>query len=202
MRSARLKSDPLDSAVTLVRECPVCLSPLDGSCSMRRLPCGHMFCLRCCVDHIVARLAARTATGTSVCLNLALTLLTLSYSSFPPFLSPLDSLSLSSSIPFPSPSFLPSAIECLQCQRLLDLETVQSMLQDRAEDSARYLRFALSDYVVSHPLLRWCPGPNCTIVFQVTEHQAKKVSCSKCSTTCWSVLCIATDIPVSLLFPV
>ena len=95
--------------------------------------------------------------------------------------------SFRSPAPFPSLPLAFPAIECLQCPRLLDLDTVQSMLQDRAEDCARYLRFALSDYVVSHPLLRWCPGPNCTIVFQVSEHQAKKVTCSKCSTACWLV---------------
>ncbi len=64
MESAQLvagKKDPAD--VVLLRECPVCLCPLDGSCSIRKLPCGHMFCLRCCVDHILARLAVRVSTG-------------------------------------------------------------------------------------------------------------------------------------------
>jgi len=81
--------------------------------------------------------------------------------------------------------FFAPAIGCLQCEVVMALETVQSMLEQRAQDSARFLRFALSDYVVSHPLLRWCPGPNCSIVFQAEESKAKKVSCSKCSTSCW-----------------
>ena len=78
-------------------------------------------------------------------------------------------------------------MECLQCHRILGLETVQSLLSQHSTALSRYLRFALSDYVVSHPLLRWCPGPNCTVVFQVKQPQAKKVTCSNCSTSCWSV---------------
>lgn len=68
---------------------------------------------------------------------------------------------------------------------MVALETVQSMLESHAESSARFLRYALSDYVQSHSLLRWCPGPDCTIVFYASQLQAKKVSCSKCTTTCW-----------------
>lgn len=63
MKNARLKSAM--SVVTLVGECPVCLRPVGGACSMRRFPCGHMFCLVCCVDHILARLAVRVSTGKS-----------------------------------------------------------------------------------------------------------------------------------------
>lgn len=156
--STHLKPEKKDaSMVTLLAECPICLCLFDGRCSIRRLACGHMFCLQCCVDHILTRLASRVSIGQS------------RPSKLKSHLTPLSSV----------------AMDCLQCDVLIDMETVQSLLEQRAEDTARFLRFALSDFVVSHPLLRWCPGPNCTIVFQVNEPQAKKVSCSKCSSSCW-----------------
>lgn len=90
-----------------------------------------------------------------------------------------------------SPS-LSVAIECLQCSTLVGLEKVQSLLASRADMLSRFLRYALSDYVLSHSLLRWCPGPDCSIIFSVHSLQPKKVSCSKCSTSCWYV-CVLVD---------
>lgn len=63
MVSAQLVPGKKEPAVVLLRECSVCLCPLDGSCSIRKLACGHMFCLQCCMDHILARLAVRVSTG-------------------------------------------------------------------------------------------------------------------------------------------
>lgn len=48
----------------------------------------------------------------------------------------------------------------------------------------KYQEFAFRDYVKSHPELRFCPGPNCKIVFRSKEPKAKRVSCINCKTTC------------------
>ena len=66
LTSAHLVSAKKDRDVTLVAECPICLCPLEGACSMRRLPCGHMFCLDCCVDHIRSKLAMGVSTGMGI----------------------------------------------------------------------------------------------------------------------------------------
>ncbi|XP_022254670.1 potential E3 ubiquitin-protein ligase ariadne-2-like [Limulus polyphemus] len=44
----------------------------------------------------------------------------------------------------------------------------------------RYQQFAFSDYVRSHPELRYCPGPNCTYVARAKEAQSKRVTCKHC----------------------
>ncbi|XP_076336535.1 E3 ubiquitin-protein ligase ari-2 isoform X5 [Tachypleus tridentatus] len=47
----------------------------------------------------------------------------------------------------------------------------------------RYQQFAFSDYVRSHPELRYCPGPNCTYVARAKEAQSKRVTCKHCKTS-------------------
>ena len=78
----------------------------------------------------------------------------------------------------------------MQCPVRLSLEKVQQLLQHHGANLLnRFNRFALSDFVQSHELLRWCPGADCSIVFQVKVAQAKKVTCSKCHSSCWYVGC-------------
>ena len=81
-----------------------------------------------------------------------------------------------------------AGLECMQCPARLSLEKVQQLIQHHRGDVSLLNRlngFALSEFVQSHELLRWCPGADCSIVFQVKEPLAKKVSCSKCHSTCW-----------------
>ncbi|XP_064401078.1 E3 ubiquitin-protein ligase ARIH2-like [Halichondria panicea] len=77
-----------------------------------------------------------------------------------------------------------TSLECMQCPVRLSLEMVQLFLKTNTHTTARYLELSLSEYVLSHTLLRWCPGPDCSIVFQVEERQPKRVECSKCRTNC------------------
>ena len=76
-------------------------------------------------------------------------------------------------------------VECLQCSTLVGLEKMQQLLSSVPDVLNRFLRFSLSDYVLSHSRLRWCPGPDCSIIFSVHSPEPKKVSCSKCSSFCW-----------------
>lgn len=47
----------------------------------------------------------------------------------------------------------------------------------------KYQQFAFSDFVNSHPELRFCPGPNCQMIMRSSDPSPKKVACSKCQTT-------------------
>lgn len=49
----------------------------------------------------------------------------------------------------------------------------------------RYVRHAFSDYVRSHPELRFCPGPNCNIIIRAKENKSKRIVCNSCKTTFW-----------------
>lgn len=87
-------------------------------------------------------------------------------------------------------SLLPSlsGMECMQCPARLSLDKVQQLLHHHHGYQSQLSRlngFVLSEFVQSHELLRWCPGADCSIVFQVKEPLAKKVTCSKCHSTCW-----------------
>jgi ariadne-2 len=76
-----------------------------------------------------------------------------------------------------------TAIQCMQCSLHVSLEMVRALLS--AEPSlTRYHSLALAEFVQSHKLLRWCPGPNCSIVFKVRERLPKRVTCSNCTSTC------------------
>lgn len=46
----------------------------------------------------------------------------------------------------------------------------------------KYQQFLFQDYVKSHPKLRFCPGPNCSIVIYSNEVKAKRAMCSQCKT--------------------
>lgn len=37
----------------------------------------------------------------------------------------------------------------------------------------------------SHPSLRFCPGPNCSVIVKAKESKAKKVFCPTCKTCFW-----------------
>lgn len=47
----------------------------------------------------------------------------------------------------------------------------------------KYQQFSFQDYVKSHPELRFCPGPNCSIVVHSREIKAKRITCSQCKTS-------------------
>jgi ariadne-2 len=76
-----------------------------------------------------------------------------------------------------------TAIECMQCSVHVSLEMVRALLSSEPCLS-KYHTFALAEFVQSHHLLRWCPGVNCSIVFQVKENLPKRVTCSTCTTSC------------------
>ncbi|CAG9855552.1 unnamed protein product [Phyllotreta striolata] len=46
----------------------------------------------------------------------------------------------------------------------------------------KYQQFSFQDYVKSHPFLRFCPGPNCSIVVHSKDIKAKRATCNQCKT--------------------
>ncbi|XP_064086283.1 potential E3 ubiquitin-protein ligase ariadne-2-like [Macrobrachium nipponense] len=76
-----------------------------------------------------------------------------------------------------------TGIECMgnSCQVLAPEDFVVCLL-NRPQLKEKYQQYAFADYVRSHPQLRFCPGPNCNIVVQAKENQAKRVNCTNCKT--------------------
>ncbi|XP_023224404.1 potential E3 ubiquitin-protein ligase ariadne-2-like [Centruroides sculpturatus] len=76
-----------------------------------------------------------------------------------------------------------TGIECMQqgCNILVPEDFVMSIL-NKSSLRERYQQFAFSDYVKSHPQLRYCPGPNCTVVVRAKESKSKRVICKHCKT--------------------
>lgn len=77
-----------------------------------------------------------------------------------------------------------TGISCMaqDCGLLAPEDFVLSLL-NRFSLRERYQKFAFSDYVKSHPELRFCPGPNCNVIFRSKEPKAKRTICSHCKTS-------------------
>ncbi|KAA0203044.1 hypothetical protein HAZT_HAZT004184 [Hyalella azteca] len=74
-------------------------------------------------------------------------------------------------------------IECMSshCEVLAPEDFVVPLLP-RTRVREKYHQFAFADYVRSHPELRFCPGPNCTIVVRAKDNKPKRVICEACNT--------------------
>lgn len=77
-----------------------------------------------------------------------------------------------------------TGISCMaqECGLLAPEDFVLSLL-NRFSLRERYQKFAFRDYVKSHPELRFCPGPNCSVIFRSKEPKAKRTICNRCKTT-------------------
>ncbi|XP_003385002.1 PREDICTED: potential E3 ubiquitin-protein ligase ariadne-2-like [Amphimedon queenslandica] len=77
-------------------------------------------------------------------------------------------------------------IECMDCDVLMGFEVIDTLLVKRSSVIRRYYQLALSQIVESHPLLRWCPGRDCDMVFAVKEPLPKRIQCTHCNlATCF-----------------
>ncbi|XP_013385980.1 potential E3 ubiquitin-protein ligase ariadne-2 [Lingula anatina] len=76
-----------------------------------------------------------------------------------------------------------TGIECMgkDCNILATEDFVLSTVS-QPEIRDKYQRFAFSDYVKSHPELRFCPGANCATVVRALESKRKRVVCKECKT--------------------
>lgn len=76
-----------------------------------------------------------------------------------------------------------TSIECMgnHCQVLAPEDFVLPLLRG-GRLREKYQQYTFSDYVRSHPQLRFCPGPNCNIIIKAKEPRPKRVTCSTCKT--------------------
>ena len=59
----------------------------------------------------------------------------------------------------------------------------------------RYIQHSFSDYVRSHPELRFCPGPNCNMIIRAKDNKSKRIVCHSCKSSFWLVaLLILSDL--------
>ncbi|KAJ6641343.1 putative E3 ubiquitin-protein ligase ariadne-2 [Pseudolycoriella hygida] len=75
-----------------------------------------------------------------------------------------------------------TAIGCMasKCNVRVPEELVLSLLT-KPNIRDKYQQFTFSDYVKSHPQLRFCPGANCQIIIQCKIMEPKKATCSSCN---------------------
>ena len=50
-----------------------------------------------------------------------------------------------------------------------------------------YNQLSFRDFVLSHPLLRFCPGTNCKLIIKAVSPVAKRVHCTSCKSSFWYV---------------
>ncbi|XKL68467.1 hypothetical protein PGB90_003958 [Kerria lacca] len=77
-------------------------------------------------------------------------------------------------------------ITCMaqNCNLLLQ-EVIALKLPISSYLKLQYQHFAFHNYVISHPLLRFCVGPNCNVIFKAKQSLAKRIVCPQCK----SVFC-------------
>ncbi|XP_076447202.1 putative E3 ubiquitin-protein ligase ariadne-2 isoform X3 [Babylonia areolata] len=82
-------------------------------------------------------------------------------------------------------------IECMgqKCKVLVPEDFLYKVLTD-SKLRDRFSKLCFMDLIKGHPKLRFCPGPNCSVIIHAKEPRAKKVECSVCK----SVYCFRCGI--------
>ncbi|KAH1023008.1 potential E3 ubiquitin-protein ligase ariadne-2 [Dendroctonus ponderosae] len=77
-----------------------------------------------------------------------------------------------------------TAISCMakDCIVLAPEDFVLKHLHHKTSIREKYQHFIFQDYVKAHPELRFCPGPNCSIIIHSSEIKAKRAVCTQCKT--------------------
>ncbi|CAC5397163.1 ARIH2 [Mytilus coruscus] len=76
-----------------------------------------------------------------------------------------------------------TGIECMEkdCNILVPEDFICSALS-KPDFRDRYSTRSFTDHIEGHPQLRFCPGPNCSVIVRAKENKAKKVECGQCKT--------------------
>uniref|UniRef100_A0A8D9ETM3 RBR-type E3 ubiquitin transferase n=1 Tax=Cacopsylla melanoneura TaxID=428564 RepID=A0A8D9ETM3_9HEMI len=74
-------------------------------------------------------------------------------------------------------------ISCMasNCNILVPETLILTLLRPSLHD--KYEGFSFRDFVSTHPSLRFCPGPNCSVVMRARESKPKRATCSGCATS-------------------
>ncbi|CAM4926690.1 unnamed protein product [Rotaria socialis] len=85
---------------------------------------------------------------------------------------------------------LAQTIACpdLQCEILVDDETITKFLDDNEFVKHIYAKIILNSYVENNPRARWCPGKNCGCIINATSltsayNYAQLITCDHCQTS-------------------
>lgn len=75
-------------------------------------------------------------------------------------------------------------IECMgqKCKVLVPESFLYGVLTD-SKLRDKFSKLCFKDLIQGHPFLRFCPGPNCSVIIHAKEPRAKKVECSLCKST-------------------
>lgn len=156
---SKLKPEKTPVVKTLSKTlvCPICIVmlPKDVFCG---IGCSHLFCKGCWNAYLETQVMHGVSTGIYDCYWL--------------FLSNILTF------------LMFAGMECMGCSVMATEDFVLPLLAT-PQLKERYVRHAFSDYVRSHPELRFCPGPNCNIIIRAKEHKAKRIVCHSCKTTFW-----------------
>ncbi|XP_053214669.1 potential E3 ubiquitin-protein ligase ariadne-2-like [Panonychus citri] len=82
-------------------------------------------------------------------------------------------------------------IECMasKCHELIPEEFALANIRKNCLRE-KYSKFPFTEYVNSHPELRFCPGRNCNIIIRAQENKSKRVICVQCKTSfCYKCGC-------------
>lgn len=76
-----------------------------------------------------------------------------------------------------------TGLQCMakDCSILVPEDFIFKILS-KPELRERYTKLTFCDHVKSHPELRFCPGPNCSMIIRAAELLPKKTICSQCKT--------------------
>ncbi|KAG1676714.1 putative E3 ubiquitin-protein ligase ariadne-2 [Nymphon striatum] len=79
---------------------------------------------------------------------------------------------------------LSTGIECMamRCFVLISEDLVLNLLT-KPSFRKKYQQFAFSDYVKSHPELRFCPGRNCKSIIRTKGFKSRRIICKYCKTS-------------------
>ncbi|XP_053214508.1 potential E3 ubiquitin-protein ligase ariadne-2-like [Panonychus citri] len=83
------------------------------------------------------------------------------------------------------------SIQCMasKCHELIPEEFALECIRKNCLRE-KYKKFAFTEYVTSHPELRFCPGLNCNIIIRAQENKSKRVICVQCKTSfCYKCGC-------------
>ncbi|KAL5014206.1 hypothetical protein ScPMuIL_008476 [Solemya velum] len=79
---------------------------------------------------------------------------------------------------------LTTNIQCMgkDCDILVPEDFLCKLISS-PESREKYSRLLFIAHIDSHPELRFCPGPNCSVIIRAKDGKAKKVECSHCKTS-------------------
>ena len=77
-----------------------------------------------------------------------------------------------------------AGIECMSCSVIATEDFVLSFLVS-PDLKDRYKRLTFTEYVNSHPELRFCPGPNCNMIIRAKDKKTARGICHSCNTIFW-----------------